>query len=826
MSASRLPPLVLGPAAMVAPAPAPGWPEGDGPAPGWPAARSAAAATVAPRPPGADRAGPAQALRATDRDAEAPGSTAAQRRRAALEASLSGLDPEDGLARALVPLLEALGWEGTPRDLAEALPHATARLDLVALRDVLAGLGFGSTVLADTRVDRIDPRLLPALLVPPDGRALVLPGREAPPAGPAAARDAAQDPRPQVRALPDRTSPDPTSPDLASPEPIAPALRSRGAVLVQDPARGAAVWHPAHRLRGDICLFHRPGPTAEAARTAAQGRWVATLLERFRGLLAQVALLTFLIYLLAVAPALFIMAVYDRVIPAQSVPTLVSLLIGVGLALLGEALLRALRGRILARFGSRLGLLMAGGLFANLLALPVGIGERMGMGARLHRLRQYEGLRDALSGQAAITLVELPFAAVFLVALAVLGGALALVPLAAVGVYALAALALAPALRRVNAAAARSAMARQDFLLEAIAHAEDLRLSGAVPRWHARFRRLSGEAAHAGYRAQTLAALVTALGQGVMVVAGLLTVGLGALAMMDDALSMGALIAVMTLTWRALTPMQAAFGLLTRLGQLRATAAGIDQAMAAPQEAGALSRRKDTDPVPRGAIRLHRVSFKYAAELDPAAMAISAEIAPGEIVAVTGPNGAGKSTLLKLVLGLYQPQAGTILIDGIDIRQHAPVTMRQAIGYVPQEFELFFGTIEQNLRLSMPTASDAEIAAAIAQAGIGPLLGRLPGGLAHRVGDGRNRHVAASLVGGLGLAAAYLRRPRLLLLDEVIDTLDPPLTAAFHDQIARCRGRVTMVMVTHRPATMRLADRILVLNSGSIVKNAPPAELM
>lgn len=772
-------------------------------------------------------------------EAEAGGGpTRAQaHRRAALGACLAGLDPQDGLARSLLPLLEALGWDGTPRELAEALPHATARLDLVALRDVLACLGHASTVLPDTRADAVDARLLPALLVPRDGRALVLlPGPDGATAAgagalPAPDRTPEDDPLPRVRPLPGRRLAAPggaqsagTGDARSAGPPVGPPP-GRGALLVHDPAADTLAWRPAYRLRGDICLVHRRDGPGEAPKPAGQ-RWVAALLERFRGLIAQVALLTFLIYLLAVAPALFIMAVYDRVIPAQSVPTLVSLLIGVGVALAGEACLRLLRGRILARFGSRLGLLMADGLFAHLLALPVAISERMRMGARVQRLRQHEGLRDALSGQAAITVVELPFAAVFLIALALLAGPLALVPLAAVAVYGLAALVLAPRLQRAGAAAARSALARQDFLLEAIAHAEDLRLSGAVPRWQARFRALSGTAAHDGYRAQTLAALVTAIGQAVMVTAGLLTVGLGALAMMDGALSMGALIAVMTLTWRALAPIQAGFSLLTRLGQLRATAASMDQAMAAPQEASALARRKDTDPVPAGGLSLSRVSFKYAPELDPAAMALSAEIAPGEIVALTGPNGAGKSTLLKLLLGLYQPQAGTIRIDGTDLRQHAPVTLRQGIGYVPQEFELFFGTVEQNLRLSMPTASDAEIAAAIEQAGIAPLIARLPGGLSHRVGDGRNRHVPASLVGGLGLAAAYLRRPRLLLLDEVVDNLDPALTTAFYRQLARCRGRVTVLMVTHRPATMRQADRILVLNSGSVVKNAAPSELM
>lgn len=702
-------------------------------------------------------------------------------------ASLAALGEIDDLALALLPLLDALGWDGDPRHFAEALPHFSGRLDVAALRDVLALLGYVSLLVHDSRADRVDLRLMPALLVPRDGRAVVLLG---------------------MSAGPQR-------------EPCA-----RGRIWVHDPSSGATEQRPLRKLRGDILLFERLVNADDARSAAESGRWIGYLMSRFRGLYLRVAAQTFLIYLLAVAPALFIMTVYDRVIPAQSLPTLVSLLIGASAALLCEAILRTLRGRVLAQLASRLGLLMSGGLFSHLLALPLGITERMRMGARVQRLRQSDGLRDAVAGSAAITVIELPFAAVFLVALAVLGGALAFVPLAAVAIYAVAAFALGPALRRGGAQAARTAMARQDFLFEAIAQGEAVRLAGAAPRWEERFATLSGAAAHAGYRAQTLAACAAAVGQVVMVAAGLLTVGLGALSMMDGALSMGALIAVMTLTWRALSPIQAGFLLSTRLDQLRGTAASINTAMKAPQEAGSAMCRKDISPVRAGGISFARVSFKYAAELDPAIMALSAEITPGQIVAVTGPNGAGKSTLLKLLLGLYHPQAGSILIDGIDIRQHAPQSLRQSIGYVPQDFELFFGTIEQNLRLSMPTANALQIEEAVRRAGIAPLIRRLPGGLSHRVGDGRDRRLSASLLNGLALASAYLRQPHLLLLDEAIDNLDPDLTAAFHRQLAQGRGAVTTLMVTHRPATMRLADRVIVLNAGTIVKDAPPSELM
>ncbi|TVQ33588.1 MAG: ATP-binding cassette domain-containing protein [Geminicoccaceae bacterium] len=714
-----------------------------------------------------------------------------------LEAALSTLTPDDDLAQTLGPLLRAVGWDGPPRALAEALPHVTDRLDLTALRDVMASLGYGSMLLHGIRADRVDPRLFPALLVPRRGRARVILG--------------------------------PIRPDgTASP---------RGRIWVHDPVLGTPTLQPLAEQVGDVCLFRAGDDGPEGLASVESNRSLGHLLERFCGLYAPVVALTFLAYVLAVAPALFVMGVYDRVIPAESLTTLISLLVGVAIAIVGEAILRLLRGRLLGRLRTRFGLLLTGGLFARLLLLPLAPVERMRMGARVQRIRQAGALRDTLAGPAAVTLIELPFAAIFIVVLALIAGSLALVPLAAVPVYALVAFILAAPLRRAAQAAARSAQAKQDFLYEAITHGEHLRLLGATPRWEERFRKLSGDAAFAGYRAQALAAVATALGQAIMAVAGLLTVGLGALAAIAGELSVGALIAVMTLTWRTLMPMQSAFLLLPRLEQARATAGAIAEALEAKGEADPLLPRRGREPVGRGhgspnvraggvRITLQRCTFRYTAELDLALMALNDEIRPGEIVAVTGPNGAGKSTLLRLVLGLYRPQAGSVLVDGIDIRQHDPLQLRQAIGHVPQEVELFHGTLAQNLRLAMPTASVEDIATAIDLAGIGSLLARLPDGLQQFVGDGRSRSLPGSLTAGVALAAAYLRAPRLLLLDEAIDVLDPELTQVLHTRLAELRGHVTVVMVTHRPATMRLADRILVLNAGSIVRNGPPEKLM
>ncbi|WP_366653858.1 peptidase domain-containing ABC transporter [Fodinicurvata sp. EGI_FJ10296] len=703
-----------------------------------------------------------------------PGATAAT-----VQASLSVLDDVDDIAVCLWPLLEALGWRGDARSVAEALPHFAERLDPAALRDVLALLGYASVVVPAARCDRIDSRLLPCLLIRPGAPALVL-----------------------LRAT------------------------GRGQVMLFDPAIGRIVSRDLRALKGDIYLFTRAEGHDGAREAAESGRWIWFIVARFRGLFARIAGLTFLTYLLAVTPAVFIMVLYDQVIPSGSLTTLQMLLAGAVMALLGEAGLRLLRGRLFAHIGSRLNILVAGGIFSHLLRLPLALSERMRLGSQVQRLRQTDTIRDIFSGSAATTIVELPFALVFLVALALLGGWLAAVPLAAALIYCAIAWLMAPRMTALTSAAARQGLERQDFLFETVARHDAVRMSGATAAWRRRYRELSGRAAFSTYKAAQASAAATAVGQSVMVMTGMLTIALGAVQVMNAQMSVGALIAVMTLTWRAISPLQAGFLLLTRLGQLQSTINGLNQAMKSPQEMDGTTAGKDVAVVQDGKVALSRVSFRYASDMDPALLGVSAEFAPGEVVAITGPNGSGKSTVLKVILGLYQPQAGSIHIDDIDIRQHAAITVRQAIGYVPQDFELFFGTVMQNLRLSMPTATRDRIEAATRRAGVHDLIEGLPDGYAHRVGDQKMGQISTMLLNGIALAAAYARQPRVLLIDEVIDNLDNERTALFYEELDRMRGETTVILVTHRPSTMRKADRLLVINNGMVAKNGKPADIL
>ena len=223
-----------------------------------------------------------------------------------------------------------------------------------------------------------------------------------------------------------------------------------------------------------------------------------------------------------------------------------------------------------------------------------------------------------------------------------------------------------------------------------------------------------------------------------------------------------------------------------------------------------------------GNIAFSFVSHRYAADSDPVLFGVTCVIKSGEIVAVSGPNGSGKSSLLKLAAGMYRPQTGAVLLDGVDIRQIDPVDLRQNIAVVPQKSQFFYGTIAQNMRLAVPTATDDELIAATQEARAYEDVMSLPEGFATRLSEGVLNELPAGFLQKLALARAYVRKAPILLLDEPAQSLDEDGDKALMASIARMRGTNTVLYVTHRPSHMRLADRLIVMGGGKIQFDGPP----
>lgn len=715
---------------------------------------------------------PSPAARALGPEVAAPAGWTSDEAAAADE--LQGLDSFDldgPLARCLLPLLGALGWKGGARRLAEVLPHGRRRLDLVTFRNVMGNLGYSSS-LVPLRGIAPEPRVLPCLLLANDGRPLVLTAVE------------------------------------------------HGVVTAHDGASGQTIRCGRTEMWGTACLFS----SIEEGAQAATGGWLAGTLKRFRTLGLAVLGQSLVINLLSLGVPLFTMAVYDKIVATGDAGLLVSLLVGVLIVVFGEVTLRLLRAKAMSYVGTRVALMAASTVFRGTLMLPLQATERVGAGAHLARMRELDVFRALFADTPSAALIDLPFLLVYVAILMALGGMVWVVPVLAILLFGLMVAVFLTAGRQQLGSAARSGAKRNAFVVEALSKKRSLRCDGLEPVWSARFQGLAAEAAMAGTSTAIVNGVLGALSQATVSLAGVAAMTIGVVAVLDGAMSAGALIAAMMVVWRVLTPLQGGIWLLRRLSQARATARQIDALLAVRREG---DERAMAPPPMRikGGLTFSRVSIRYGNDVDPSLLGVSFQVAPGEVVAIVGPDGAGKSTLLNLVAGLYAPQAGSILIDDLDIRQLDPIELRKAIAYAPQVPQLFFGSIAQNLRLAHPAATNAELVRALDLAGVRHEVDALPHGIETRVGDARTGRVPAGLAQGLSLARAYLRDSPLVLLDEPVSGLDDDGDLRFRRYVESMRGRRTILVVTHRPSHLQLVDQIIVLEKGVVRLSGPAQEV-
>lgn len=681
-------------------------------------------------------------------------------------------DPQSPCARALLPLLQALGWHNYARQLIEALPHFSDDIDLVALRNILVELGYQSSPLKTT-IGRLKPELYPCLFVTDGGQIHVLI------------------------------------------EPTDVGIRHF------DTSRGEERVSDIRHLTGTAYVFTDLNAThGTDAGNAATDSWFFGLLQRFRGLIVHLLGMTFLINLVALLTPLFIMVVYDKVIGAKSPDTLEYLLYGITILMLVDLLMRNLRAKLLGSVAGRLDYLIGVETFRQLLYLPPLFTERSTVAAQLSRLKQFDSVRDFFTGPTAAIVLELPFALLFIGVIALLAGWIALIPVAMILIYLAIGAVWFP---HLNSLARRSSAARMDkqrMLMQTLQGRREIKAIGGESVWWDRFREVSGETVMASHRANLANNILHHVTQALMTLAGVAVIGAGTLGVIEGEMSIGALIATMALVWRVLSPLQSAFLAWPRMEQIFKSMKQIDQLMRLRREREHSHSALILDDL-KGQIRVDRVSFRYGPDQDPALLGVGFEAQPGELIAITGNTGSGKSTLLKLIAGMYHPQAGVITLDGMDLRQLNAMDLRRAIAYVPQETRLFHGSIAQNMRLNNPLATDEQLRAAAEEAGVLEDILAMPQGFDTRIGDSRSERLPPGFLRGIAMARAFVSPARILLLDEPGASLDTASDRRFMEQLKRLRGRRTILMVSHRPSHVRLADKAIFLDQGAVQLTGP-----
>jgi ATP-binding cassette subfamily C protein LapB len=527
--------------------------------------------------------------------------------------------------------------------------------------------------------------------------------------------------------------------------------------------------------------------------------------------------------LLTFATSLFAMQVWDRVIPAQSIPTLWVLALGTGIALLLELMLRTARVQLVDRMGRQADMAISSRVFARALDIRNDARPRS-TGALIAQLRDIEQLREMLTSTTVAAVIDLPFIILFLGLFAMLAGQLTFVLVGAALLIILPGLLLQRPLARLATEGMRESALRNAILVESIERIDEIKSSQAEPRFQSLWERLTITGARVSSEQRFLSALFVNWTQTLQQLAYTVVIVAGAFRVMSGDMTMGSLIACSILTSRALvlfvpfgqvfTRWQNAKIAIQSLGDL------FDKPVDHDPEEGLLRRASLS-----GHYDLHNVAYAYDPDAPPALQIDRLTIAAGERIAFLGRIGAGKSTLLRLLAGLARPVRGDLLLDGTSMAQINPVDVRRDTAYLGQGAQLFLGTIRENLLIGAPGATDEQIIEAL----------RVSGGITMVQGQSRGLDLllqegGAGLSGGqrqtLLLARAFLRRSNILLLDEPSAPLDEISERNLVGQIAAwARGR-TLIVTTNRPGLLELVDRIIIIDQGKITLDGPKDKVL
>lgn len=562
-------------------------------------------------------------------------------------------------------------------------------------------------------------------------------------------------------------------------------------------------------------------PAGDNERPVGHWFW-GTLAESWR-IYRDVLFASVLINLFAVISPLFVMNVYDRVVPNQALETLWVLAIGVSVAFAFDFLLRGLRGRFVDVAGAKADIAMSARLYERVLGLRLDA-RPVSSGAFANNLREFDGLREFFTSLTLTTFVDVPFALFFLLVIWLIAGPLVLVPLAAIPILLLYGLFVQPRLRRAAEQGMRASAQKNATLVESLVEAETVRALGVEGRLQWQLERSVAETARWGMQARGWAMSATNLATFLQQMVSVGVVVFGVYLIADGLLSMGAMIAAVILSGRAVVPLAQIAALLTRFYQASTALKTLDQVMQLPVE------RPDgkvfvSRPRLQGDIEFDQVSFCYPGQEIPALEKVSFRIRSGERVAVIGRVGSGKTTINRLVAGLFQAGEGAVRIDGVDIRQLDPGDLRHNIAYVSQDNQLLFGSIRDNLVMGLSHVDDEQIVKAAERTGVASFVNRHPLGFDMPVGE----H-GSMLSGGqrqaVALARALVQDAPLLLLDEPTGAMDN----SSEDQIRRELGEVTqgktLVLITHRASLLEMVERVIVMDSGRVVADGPKAQVL
>ncbi len=582
----------------------------------------------------------------------------------------------------------------------------------------------------------------------------------------------------------------------------------------------------AEEYRGVMLLLkqkHRFDERSPSVLDDNGKHWFWSALTVSLPLYKSVLLTSIMINFLAIVSPIFVMNVYDRVVPNNAFETLWVLVTGVLIAFGFDFLVKWLRFYALDKAGKKADIILSSRIMSQVLGLEM-TSRPSSVGSFARSMQDFESIRDFIASSTIASLIDIPCAIIILTVIGILGGWLVVIPIVAMILIVAYCLIIQPALRSSIEKTYRSSSAKNATLIESLIGLETIQLYGAESKIQHEWEKHIGFLAKWGVKSKMLSHSTSMVAGFIQQCSTVVLIATGVYLIAEHTLSMGALIACNMLAGRSMAPMSQLVSLLTRFYQSKTALAGLDNIMNMPKRRSPDRQYVNLENI-TGDLELEQVTFAYPDQKLNTLEDITLSIKAGEKVGIIGRIGSGKSTLGKMLLGLYPPSSGLIRLDGLDVTLMDPVALRKAVGCVPQDINLFYGTVRENITLGAGAVDDETVVRAAKMAGVTDFTNIHPEGMDMPVTE-RGANLSGGQRQAIAVARAFMHDPSIMVLDEPTSSMDHKSEQLIKDQLQTYCSNKTLVLVTHRMSLLDLVERLIVIDRGRIVADGPKGQVM
>ncbi len=551
--------------------------------------------------------------------------------------------------------------------------------------------------------------------------------------------------------------------------------------------------------------------------------WFWETFWKNKTLYSEVVVAALMINMFGLASSIFIMNVYDRVVPNSAFDTLYAMSLGIFIVFIFDFILRNLRAHFLDHAGRRADVRISAMLFEQIMGMTMG-SRPPSAGVLASNMKEFETLRDFFTSATMAALIDLPFIFIFIGVIALIGGPIAFVPLAAIPLIVGMGFYLQKPMQKITKESMHESALKNALLFETIIGLETIKVQAAEGHTQRNWEELTEKASRTAVKSRQLSAFAQNWAMLVQQVASVAIVFVGVFLISDATISMGALIACVILSGRVMGPLSQIAGLMTRLNQSKEALVQLDDLMKKPVERPAGKHFVSLNHV-QGKIEFRDVSFSYPNQSNLSLDKLNFTVQAGERIGIIGAVGSGKTTIERLLLNLYEPSEGSVQIDGTDVRQINPGDLRRNIGAVQQSPQLFYGSVRDNITMGHETAPDSAVMKAAEMSGVLEFLKDSSAGLDTLVGE-RGEALSGGQRQAVAIARALLYDPPIMILDEPTASMDPASESRLRKRLETLCEHKTTILITHKGGMLSMVDKLILLDRGRIVAFGPKDEVI